>query len=222
MAARRRKVRLSPFPPGGENCARSLAPPLPGEPASLGFAGRDGRLAKTPPGTAPDEHSVLIVAFPRTPITRDALLFVVASFPARKNRVAGLNSCRPTGGWGCKNCRYCGSASAPGSAEPTVLGPLTTGGPRASPTQPWKNFLKTVGEGLAPPAGRSRTGPYAKNAPASLFVVGAAHWAARRFIKTPAPDRSIPLLSGAVCLRENALSSPKVPPGCPGTPPSLL
>ena len=64
MAARRRKVRLSPFPPGGENCARSLAPPLPGEPASLGFAGRDGRLGKTPPGTAPDEHSVLIVAYP--------------------------------------------------------------------------------------------------------------------------------------------------------------
>ena len=98
----------------------------------------------------------------------------------------------------------------------------SAGGPRASPTQPWKNFLKTVGEGLAPPAGRSRTGPYAKNAPASLFVVGAAHWAARRFIKTPAPDRSIPLLSGAVCLRGNALSSPKVPPGCPGTPQSLL
>ena len=42
MAARRRKVRLSPFPPDGENCARSLAPPLPGEPAALGFAGRDG------------------------------------------------------------------------------------------------------------------------------------------------------------------------------------
>ena len=64
LPLRRRKVRLSPFPPGGENCARSLAPPLPGEPASLGFAGRDGRLAKTPPGTAPDEHSVLIVAYP--------------------------------------------------------------------------------------------------------------------------------------------------------------
>ena len=43
MAARRRKVRLSPFPPDGENCARSLAPPLPGEPAALGFAGRYGR-----------------------------------------------------------------------------------------------------------------------------------------------------------------------------------
>ena len=53
MAARRRKVRLSPFPPGGENCARSLVPPFPGEPASLGFAGSHDGLGKTPPGTHP-------------------------------------------------------------------------------------------------------------------------------------------------------------------------
>ena len=63
-AARRRKVHSTPFPPGGENCVRSLAPPLPGEPASLGFAGSDEGLGKTPPGTAPDEHFVLIVAYP--------------------------------------------------------------------------------------------------------------------------------------------------------------
>ena len=69
MAARRRKVHSTPFPPGGENCARSLAPPLPGEPTSLGFAGSNEGLGKTPPGTAPDEHFVLIVAFPRTPVT---------------------------------------------------------------------------------------------------------------------------------------------------------
>ena len=68
MAARRRKVHSTPFPPGGENCVRSLAPPLPGEPASLGFAGSNEGLGKTPPGTAPDEHFVLIVAFPRTPV----------------------------------------------------------------------------------------------------------------------------------------------------------
>ena len=64
MAARRRKVHSTPFPPGGENCVRSLAPPLPGEPASLGFAGSNEGLGKTPPGTAPDEHFVLIVAHP--------------------------------------------------------------------------------------------------------------------------------------------------------------
>ena len=34
---RRRKVRLSPFPPDGENCARSLAPPLPTRPAAAGL-----------------------------------------------------------------------------------------------------------------------------------------------------------------------------------------
>ena len=56
MAARRRKVHSTPFPPGGENCDRFLALPLPGEPASLGFAGSTGELTKTPPGTAPEEH----------------------------------------------------------------------------------------------------------------------------------------------------------------------
>ena len=37
-ALRRRKVRSTPFPPNGENCARSLAPPLQRKPATLGFA----------------------------------------------------------------------------------------------------------------------------------------------------------------------------------------
>ena len=50
MAARRRKVRLSPFPPDGENCARSLAPPLPGEPAALGFAGSTGEINQNATG----------------------------------------------------------------------------------------------------------------------------------------------------------------------------
>ena len=36
---RRRKVRSTPFPPCGENCARSLAPPLPTRPAPLGSRG---------------------------------------------------------------------------------------------------------------------------------------------------------------------------------------
>ena len=68
MAARRRKVHSTPFPPDSENCVRSLAPSLPGKPASLGFAGSNEGLGKTPPGTAPNEHFVLIVAFPRTPL----------------------------------------------------------------------------------------------------------------------------------------------------------
>ena len=36
--------------------------------AASSFA-HGGKGTKTPPGTAPDEHFVLIVAFPRTPIT---------------------------------------------------------------------------------------------------------------------------------------------------------
>ena len=59
-AARRRKVRLSPFPPDGENCDRSLAPPLPGEPAALGFTGSNDGLGKTPLGDAADGHFVPI------------------------------------------------------------------------------------------------------------------------------------------------------------------
>ena len=31
------------------------------------YFARGGKVGKTPPGTAPDEHFVLIVAFPRTP-----------------------------------------------------------------------------------------------------------------------------------------------------------
>ena len=38
LPLRRRKVRLSPFPPDGENCARFLAPPLQRKPTPLGFA----------------------------------------------------------------------------------------------------------------------------------------------------------------------------------------
>ena len=38
MAARRRKVHSTPFPPDDENCARSLAPPLQRKPTPLGFA----------------------------------------------------------------------------------------------------------------------------------------------------------------------------------------
>ena len=57
MAARRRKVHSTPFPPDGENCVRSLAPPLPGKPASLGFAGNNEGLGKTPPGTRPMDTS---------------------------------------------------------------------------------------------------------------------------------------------------------------------
>ena len=87
MAARRRKVRLSPFPPDGENYDRSLAPPLPGEPAVLGFAGSNEGSSKTPPGFAQDGHFVSIFAHPG-PRLRGLPLWVSRKFPARKIRSA--------------------------------------------------------------------------------------------------------------------------------------
>ena len=103
-AARRRKVHSTPFPPGGENCVRSLAPPLPGEPASLGFAGSNEGLGKTPPGTAPDEHFVLIVAFPRTPFT-GVTPWVRQKSSGAQNLSECLNSRRATGPWLCGKLR---------------------------------------------------------------------------------------------------------------------
>ena len=54
--------------------------------AASDFA-RGGKVTKTPPGTAPDEHFVLIVAFPRTPL-RGLSLEHCAALPARKIRSA--------------------------------------------------------------------------------------------------------------------------------------
>ena len=64
VAARRRQVRLSPFPPDGENCDRSLAPPLPGEPAALSFAGSTGEINQNATGDAADGHFVPIGPHP--------------------------------------------------------------------------------------------------------------------------------------------------------------
>ena len=79
-----------------------------------------------------------------------------------------------------ENCNGCDFTTAPGFVEPTVLGLLTAGGPRASPTQSRKIFLKPVGEGLKvnrPKAERSHPGvcplpPFSRNGP--LSAVGAA------------------------------------------------
>ena len=128
-AARRRKVHSTPFPPGGENCVCSLAPPLPGEPASLGFVGSNEGLGKTPPGTAPDEHFVLIVAYP-TPFVASRHLPLTGSHPLKcaehfrraKSGVLGYYPVRPHWGpeWG-ENWDWCDSMPAPELAEPTSL-----------------------------------------------------------------------------------------------------
>ena len=108
--------------------------------------------------------------------------------------MAGLNSRRATRPWVCKNFGWCGPVGAPGFTEPTLPVQIPAGGPRASPTQFWESFLRTVGEGLkvncpagareatlgcASPGGRFRTGPYGVHWTGLCIFVGAAHWAAR-------------------------------------------
>ena len=87
------------------------------------FAGlrREQRgIGQNAAGDGSDEHFVLIVAFPRTPGTGDALLIVSASFPARKTRSACLRfNPGPLGPCVGKIFRWCGSRTAPGFAEPT-------------------------------------------------------------------------------------------------------
>ena len=99
------------------------------------YFARGGKVTKTPPGTAQDERSALIFAFPRTPL-RGLPLEPGKKFSARGNLSECLNSRRATGPWVCKNCRWCGSASAPEFTEPTLPVRMLSG--------------------------RSGTGPYAK------------------------------------------------------------
>ena len=63
--------------------------------AASDFA-RGGKVTKTPPGTAPDEHFVLIVAFPRTPIYGGYPLEQAESFRRAKSEWA---SEFPPGHW---------------------------------------------------------------------------------------------------------------------------
>ena len=52
--------------------AGGISPPAGGgrvPPCGAGYFPSDGKVTKGSPGTAPDEHFVLIVAFPRTPFT---------------------------------------------------------------------------------------------------------------------------------------------------------
>ena len=61
-----------------------------------------GKVGKTPPGTAPDEHFVLIVAFPRTPFT-GVIPWGGQKNSGAQNLSACLNSSRATGPWLSKN-----------------------------------------------------------------------------------------------------------------------
>ena len=128
--------------------ARGISPPAGGEllcpwrqsnQNAPGDASDGLRLRFAPPRP--------IGRFPRTPFTGDT--------PEKSSKISGaqnlsdtLNSRRATGPWAYKNCRRCDSISAPEFAEPTEPVRILAGGPRASPTQTRKFFLKPVGEGL--------------------------------------------------------------------------
>ena len=118
--------------------------------------------------------------FPGPLFTGDALLVCAAMVPARKIRSACLRFLpAPLGAWVVQICCWCSFRTAPEYAEPTLPVRILTGGPRASPTQFRKVFLRTVGEGLKvnrPKAERSHPGvcPYENNAAATRSAVGAA------------------------------------------------
>ena len=126
--------------------------------AASDFA-RGGKVTKTPPGTAPDEHFVLIVAFPRTPLRGTRTCWILQHFRRAKSEwrseistgplrrrgfriprfarigqssltpsllLSNANPLRwalrwgpPSAAYWVENCRWCGSAAAPGFAEPT-------------------------------------------------------------------------------------------------------
>ena len=111
-----------------------------------------GKVGKTPPGTAPDEHFVLIVAFPRTPFT-GVTPWDGQNISGAQNLSECLNSRRATGPWVCKICSRCGSWPAPKFIQPTLPGSVSAVGAGPRPARPgW-----------------------------SGCIVEAAHWAACRF-----------------------------------------
>ena len=102
-----------------------------------------------PPGTAQDEHFVLIFAFPRTSFT--------GVTPWTRQNISGAQNLSgwskfPPGHWALAlqklpllrfhNCAWI--------AEPTLLVQILAGGPRASPTQTWKAFLYPRRGGACP------------------------------------------------------------------------
>ena len=93
-----------------------------------------------PPSLASSGQFTLRIAGGRVPVE-------FCRISGMQNLSDTLNSRRATGPWVCKNCRWCGSTSAPGFAEQVIVGLLS--------------------------AGRPVSGPYEKEGPASRSAVGA-------------------------------------------------
>ncbi len=99
--------------------------------AASDFA-RGGKVTKTPPGTAPDEHFVLIVAFPRTPIYGGYPLKWAESFRRAKSEWV---SEFPPGHWALglqklpllrfHSCAWVVRTNVPGSVSTVGAGVLT-------------------------------------------------------------------------------------------------
>ena len=99
--------------------------------AASDFA-RGGKVTKTPPGTAPDEHFVLIVAFPRTPIYGGYPLEQAESFRRAKSEWV---SEFPPGHWALglqklpllrfHSCAWVVRTNVPGSVSAVGAGVLT-------------------------------------------------------------------------------------------------
>ena len=119
FAACGRRVLLSPF----RRARRLGAPSHRVSPCGASFFPGDGKETKGSPGTAPDEHFVLIVAFPRTPVT-GVIPWTGWSISGAQN-LSGWSEF-PPGHWALgvqnlellrfKNCAWLCRANAPGPA----------------------------------------------------------------------------------------------------------
>lgn len=124
-ATRRRKVRSTPFPPGGENCVRSLAPPFPNKPASLGFVG-------SPKGKAPFKGEMFRFISPlKIPLFSDqsggtAVPPIGCTPPGTGAALCGrprAHAVRPYGNTHHRRARPLGAPRPAGSSGPTEYAP---------------------------------------------------------------------------------------------------
>ena len=92
----------------GSLSAEEISPPAGGE---LLCPWRQSNQNAT--GDAADGHFVPIGPLSPDPIT-GVIPWVRQKISGAQNLSGNLNSRRATGPWGCKNCRWCGSTSAPG------------------------------------------------------------------------------------------------------------
>ena len=143
-----------------------------------------GKVGKTPPGTAPDEHFVLIVAFPRTPFYRGRQLGDLGGYRKGAGSSADWFSL-------VFRCRSLGKGRELGT-------PLMESA--------------FVAVGLKCGSGDRRAAdsrPYGQTPKPSLLFVGAGHWPARRgSLRFPEPTlirlacaRHLPPCRGKACGR---------------------